>query len=268
LATAREDNESQVMSQVRRLFQMTDRDSSGTISWEEFCYALDDEEMVRFMKSLNIETEEARGLFMLLDTDGSGQIDSEEFTQGCLRLRGPARAIDVSTLMYSNKRMAQWWQKKMKSVEVSLFCIQEWLEEGACLDSEPDHVDPSGNAEIENLMDGVNEHAASPRQTASGDEQDVHPTVSISSQWACGDMVASKSINSVASSTTASHKLEAINRRLSANRQQTFSGKKASVQIALEKEDEEITFSTWADMKAEGRLRASMDKSATKESVQ
>lgn len=129
LATARADRESEVVSQVRRLFQITDRDSSGSISWEEFCFALDDEDMGRFMKTLDIDVESARGLFLLLDTDSSGMIEAEEFTQGCLRLQGVARSIDVCTLMYSNKRITSWWHEKMQSLEISLMCIQEYLDD-------------------------------------------------------------------------------------------------------------------------------------------
>merc|ERR1740121_1193681 len=111
------------------LFHITDKDGSGTICWEEFCETLNEPDMEKYFKSLDIDREEARGLFLLLDTDASGLIDAEEFTQGCLRLRGAARAIDLSTLMYSQKRMLQWFKEKMQTIEVLLLCIQEYLDE-------------------------------------------------------------------------------------------------------------------------------------------
>eukprot|EP00439_Symbiodinium_sp_Y106_P060174 s1143_g8.t2 len=40
-----------------------------------------------------------QGLFRLLDIDNEGSIDVEEFIAGCCRIHGPAKAIDLTTLM-------------------------------------------------------------------------------------------------------------------------------------------------------------------------
>jgi|ERR1712080_303523 len=42
---------------------------------------------------------QAKGLFDLLDQDGSGNVDTVEFVSGCLRLRGNAKALDMSLHM-------------------------------------------------------------------------------------------------------------------------------------------------------------------------
>ena len=39
-----------------------------------------------------------------MDTSGNGDLDAQEFVEGCMRLKGPARSIDVSLLMQENKR--------------------------------------------------------------------------------------------------------------------------------------------------------------------
>merc|ERR1712056_91943 len=74
LLTAKEDRERDVMNQVRRLFSITDKDSSGTITWQDFMRQLDEPEMEKYFTSLDIDPSEARGLFLLLDTDESGHI--------------------------------------------------------------------------------------------------------------------------------------------------------------------------------------------------
>merc|ERR1719215_415629 len=94
LATARQDRESEVMRQVRRLFDLSDTDGNGLISWPEFACALATESKAKLFKALGIEPSDARGLFVLLDADESGEISVQEFTDGCLRLQGPAKAID------------------------------------------------------------------------------------------------------------------------------------------------------------------------------
>merc|ERR1719361_3397704 len=98
------------------MFACTGQDRDGRLSWEEFVTQLEAPGIEKFFESMEIEPLEARGLFFLLDTDESGFIDAEEFTQGFLRLRGPARAIDVSTLIYFNKRVLNWWQENMRNM--------------------------------------------------------------------------------------------------------------------------------------------------------
>lgn len=39
-----------------------------------------------------------------MDTSGNGDLDATEFVEGCMRLKGPARSIDVSLLMQEHKR--------------------------------------------------------------------------------------------------------------------------------------------------------------------
>merc|ERR1719401_2990123 len=61
--------------------------------------------MVEYFRSINVDTSEAQGLFELIDVDGSGTVDANEIVQGCLRLKGTARALDVALLMQLQLRM-------------------------------------------------------------------------------------------------------------------------------------------------------------------
>lgn len=88
---------------VRKLFNLTDVDGSGDISFEEFELLIDDGNitMSNLMASLGVECHgQGRAIFKLLDTDNSGQIDVKEFVSGCMRLRGNARSIDLIMLKY------------------------------------------------------------------------------------------------------------------------------------------------------------------------
>jgi len=60
-------------------------------------------EMSRYLTSLDLspETCEENHFFELLDTDGSGAIDLDELVHGCLRLRGPAKQIDLHCLGFT-----------------------------------------------------------------------------------------------------------------------------------------------------------------------
>lgn len=120
LGSAREDREREVIHAVRKIFNMGDANKNGVLSWQEFAGTLEDPSNARYFATIGINAQEARGLFNLLDADDSGSISVQEFIQGCLRLRGQAKAIDMATLIYMTKRMVFWLQDRLEFVEVSL----------------------------------------------------------------------------------------------------------------------------------------------------
>eukprot|EP00443_Scrippsiella_acuminata_P125488 CAMPEP_0115766084 /NCGR_PEP_ID=MMETSP0272-20121206/102945_1 /TAXON_ID=71861 /ORGANISM="Scrippsiella trochoidea, Strain CCMP3099" /LENGTH=668 /DNA_ID=CAMNT_0003211995 /DNA_START=45 /DNA_END=2050 /DNA_ORIENTATION=- len=128
LGSARADKDKEVKRQVEAAFCATDSDGSGRITWKEFTDALTDPKVSECLKAIEIDSTEAKGLFALLDTDGSGDVDGEEFVAGCLRLRGQAKAIDLATLMYFNKRVSTWWVQRMDELEVAINSVQESVE--------------------------------------------------------------------------------------------------------------------------------------------
>merc|ERR1712232_1335168 len=62
-------------------------------------------ELVAQLHALGVHTDEANGLFELLDDDDSGEVDVDEFVSGILRLKGAAKAVDMATLLYENKKI-------------------------------------------------------------------------------------------------------------------------------------------------------------------
>merc|ERR1719491_1999375 len=119
LSAAKNLKDIELRDKMRSMFLQADADESGLISWEEFSKHLQDRTMERCFELLDMDISEARGLFTLLDTDCSGEVDAEEFVMGCLRLQGAAKAIDLATLMYFNKRISNWWQTQMADVHKS-----------------------------------------------------------------------------------------------------------------------------------------------------
>lgn len=144
LATANSDKEQHLVAQLRELFVTADEDQSGMISWEEFERKLDDESMVKYFKALELDVCEAKGLFTLLDVDNVGEILIEEFVSGCLRLRGGAKAIDLATLMYYNKRMSS-------NMRAHCVYIEEMLEE--VMDLMEDSMDNSNGEHFEHAVE-------------------------------------------------------------------------------------------------------------------
>merc|ERR1712187_597276 len=75
---------------------------------------------------------EASGVFRLLDVDESGTIDLEEFLNGCLGLHGPAKAIDLATLMWEVRQLSRGFCDKMMSMEDRLHLVLNILNTGKC----------------------------------------------------------------------------------------------------------------------------------------
>jgi len=81
---------------LRDLFEEADIDRNGGISFEEFDKLLRYPKICAWFASIGVDTHESRALFDLLDPAGGGLIGFDEFTQGIIRHKGPARALDIA----------------------------------------------------------------------------------------------------------------------------------------------------------------------------
>jgi len=116
LATARADKEKEIRRQIGAAFASACSEMPGKLTWQEFSDALTDPKIVECFNSMEIDTSEAMGLFALLDTDSSGHVDKDELVMSCCQLRRQARAIDLATLTYFNKRVSPLWVQLMGSI--------------------------------------------------------------------------------------------------------------------------------------------------------
>jgi len=90
---------------IRRFFHEADKDNSGGLSWEEFETYLQREHVQAYFQSFQLDVSQAHTLFRLLDVDGSNRVEIDEFVEGCIRMRGQARSIDVHMLLYETEMM-------------------------------------------------------------------------------------------------------------------------------------------------------------------
>merc|ERR1712036_3828 len=86
---------------------MGDDDETGLITLEEFESKLDDERVVAYFNALRLDVSDARMLFKLLDYDESGDIMIEEFVDGCYKLQGESRSLDIAIMQYEVKWLKQ-----------------------------------------------------------------------------------------------------------------------------------------------------------------
>jgi len=94
---------------MKEVFRQLDIDHSGQISMDEVEHFLQEPNLRKYVEALDIEATDTRMLFKLLDRDMSGNINSDEFCEGCLRLKGAARSIDVHALIFQVKAFLDKW---------------------------------------------------------------------------------------------------------------------------------------------------------------
>lgn len=91
-------------SSIKKFFHEADYDKSGQLTWDEFESYLQNDEVKAYFQTLELDVSEAHNLFKLLAGEDE-EVSSEEFIDGCMRLKGKARSIDVNFLIYQTEKM-------------------------------------------------------------------------------------------------------------------------------------------------------------------
>lgn len=107
------------VSHVKELFKQLDVDSSGLVSIDDLEQFLREPGLRKYVEALDINAADTRLLFRLLDSDNSDTVSLEEFCEGCLRLKGNAKSIDVHTLIFQVRNFLTKWGEFTGFVEES-----------------------------------------------------------------------------------------------------------------------------------------------------
>eukprot|EP00931_Biecheleriopsis_adriatica_P043865 TRINITY_DN25065_c0_g1_i1.p1 TRINITY_DN25065_c0_g1~~TRINITY_DN25065_c0_g1_i1.p1 ORF type:complete len:620 (-),score=104.79 TRINITY_DN25065_c0_g1_i1:103-1962(-) len=93
-----------ITSNMKEMFQELDIHASNEITFAQFEQGLSDIRMRSFLASLDIATNDAWRIFSLLDADQNGLLHVDEFVEGCLHLRGQAKAIHIASLAFEGRK--------------------------------------------------------------------------------------------------------------------------------------------------------------------
>mgnify|MGYP002803551089 FL=1 len=120
-------NKESHLQKVKDLFNRLGAEKSGSITYLMFEEKINSPEVREYFQSLGLDVWDAWSFFKMLDLDESGAVDMDEFLMGCLRVRGQARAIDITKIIHD-----QTWQIKNQGkfqtyVEVELAHIKDSL---------------------------------------------------------------------------------------------------------------------------------------------
>jgi len=86
------------LEDLRDVFDEIDTDGDGYITLSEFEKRLNDENVIAYFNSLKLDVSDARALFELMDFDHSEEVNINEFVQGCHKLQGESRALDMKIM--------------------------------------------------------------------------------------------------------------------------------------------------------------------------
>jgi len=89
----------------------------GALNLEQFLALVDTPPMQEFFKGIDANVTEAARLFSVVDVDESGLVDAEEFLTGCLRLHGPAKALDTAVLVQNVVNLGRDFKKLQETTK-------------------------------------------------------------------------------------------------------------------------------------------------------
>ncbi|CAE7421180.1 SCN4A [Symbiodinium natans] len=102
---SKEDKDHYVVSHVLNLFRKSNLNEKDELSLVEFQRMLETKELRELFQAVDVDVNDAESLFRLLDIDETGTLSPQELVDGWIRLRGPAKALDLAVLMSDNNRM-------------------------------------------------------------------------------------------------------------------------------------------------------------------
>eukprot|EP00929_Paragymnodinium_shiwhaense_P010809 TRINITY_DN11578_c0_g1_i1.p1 TRINITY_DN11578_c0_g1~~TRINITY_DN11578_c0_g1_i1.p1 ORF type:complete len:724 (+),score=158.66 TRINITY_DN11578_c0_g1_i1:87-2258(+) len=121
--------------QARRLFHSLDLDRNGAVNFHEVVKQLnsiDKTELHEYFESIDVDFSEASCLFEILDIDDSGAIDLEEFISGCLRMQGPAKALDLLLITRESSRSMARQEKALTKLQALIAHLREDVDGMTC----------------------------------------------------------------------------------------------------------------------------------------
>eukprot|EP00930_Biecheleria_cincta_P089582 TRINITY_DN78918_c0_g1_i1.p1 TRINITY_DN78918_c0_g1~~TRINITY_DN78918_c0_g1_i1.p1 ORF type:complete len:607 (+),score=114.94 TRINITY_DN78918_c0_g1_i1:54-1874(+) len=101
----KEDKEKEVIRMAAKLFHSLETGNDSALDFQEFRKQLEEGKLKGYCAAVGISQDDASELFRLLDKRGRGRLLVGDFVDGCLRLRGPARSLDLSSVALSLREL-------------------------------------------------------------------------------------------------------------------------------------------------------------------
>mmetsp|Transcript_89252 Transcript_89252/g.239225 ORF Transcript_89252/g.239225 Transcript_89252/m.239225 type:complete len:249 (-) Transcript_89252:98-844(-) len=94
------------MRKMEVIFDELDPENHGKISLRQFQSYIGDPKKNAYFRGIDLNVFKIKKLFRLMDTDRSGEVSRDEFIQGCNRLKGEAKELDLAILQGEVNRVS------------------------------------------------------------------------------------------------------------------------------------------------------------------
>eukprot|EP00929_Paragymnodinium_shiwhaense_P110682 TRINITY_DN7787_c0_g1_i1.p1 TRINITY_DN7787_c0_g1~~TRINITY_DN7787_c0_g1_i1.p1 ORF type:complete len:557 (-),score=98.38 TRINITY_DN7787_c0_g1_i1:447-2117(-) len=107
---------------MQQLLLEGDASQDGHLTISEFSDLMADRGVKKWLAAQEIEFKDIEVAFALIDTSGDGRINAEELVRGLAALKGPAKSVDVLTMMHALTRIENQGlrQRRLSSPEDSM----------------------------------------------------------------------------------------------------------------------------------------------------
>jgi len=115
------------VTKAAALFRQIDQNSSGNITEQDFLKYANDAKMAALASSLELDVSDMEQFYNMLSCRGKYAVDVDTFAVGCLKLKGPARSIDLQELIASQKRAARTLEDLVAKSQSAAVLFQQFL---------------------------------------------------------------------------------------------------------------------------------------------
>merc|ERR1719424_526470 len=98
LKSAKDDKDTVIVNHMRELFGAEFSGGDSELDLLEFEGLADNPRLQAYFQTIDVDPSEAGIVFKLLDVENNGTLDEDELCNGCLKLAGPAKALDLAVL--------------------------------------------------------------------------------------------------------------------------------------------------------------------------
>merc|ERR1712060_362779 len=83
---------------------------------EEFLVLATDEKTIAWAHTLDLDLRDAQTFFEVLSSNGKGTVDPETFVEGCVKLKGNARSLDLISLDHKHDKLATFCEQQFRAI--------------------------------------------------------------------------------------------------------------------------------------------------------
>jgi len=114
-------------ARAAELFRKMDEDGSGNVTEAEFLKYANNADMAALASSLELDVSDMAQFYKMLSCRGKYAVDVGTFALGCMKLKGPAKSMDLQMLIASQKRAARTLEDVSAATQSTAVLVQRIL---------------------------------------------------------------------------------------------------------------------------------------------